>query len=222
MEIKSEDLREQIIEMSALTEKILESSFNKDIDLKEIYKIEDDINIYHKKVDDNVFKFIALKNPIARDLRMALCAMKINAELERMADQAVSIRRYYTSVNRKYPLVENMITEVLEMVKNSIDSFVKYDTRKATDVIKNDQGINDINKEVIKTFLSRMKSNELSFDEGFAVIRVAKNLERVGDLTTNIAEDVIFLVSGDDIRHGGGSYVESLKSKKNDQQEDPS
>tara|TARA_R110000868_G_scaffold204946_3_gene453159 strand:+ start:25183 stop:25836 length:654 start_codon:yes stop_codon:yes gene_type:complete len=207
MSLSSEELREEIIKMGALVEKILTLSFDRKSSLDEIFQIENEVNQYHKTIDDNVFKYIALKTPIARDLRMALSVMKINAELERMADQAVSITHWSQKVKGQYPIINTMIREVLQMVKAGIDAFVEADVRKATDVIQRDQNINDLNREVIKVFLGRMQTAEITFEEGFSIIRVAKNLERIGDLTTNIAEDIIFLVSGDDIRHGKGEKI---------------
>lgn len=216
MSMGSEELRQEIIKMSALVEKILVLAFDRRTPMDEIFSIEDEVNQYHKSIDDNVFKYIALKTPIARDLRMALSVMKINAELERMADQAVSITHWRAKVKGQYPLIQNMTNDVLQMVRSSLDAFVQADVRKATDVIKRDQHVNDLNREVIKVFLGRMQTGEITFEEGFAVIRVAKNLERIGDLTTNIAEDIIFLVSGDDIRHGQGEKIAQkyLKSEE--------
>tara|TARA_R110000868_G_scaffold226115_14_gene478663 strand:- start:7306 stop:7959 length:654 start_codon:yes stop_codon:yes gene_type:complete len=207
MSLSSEELRQEIIRMSALVEKILSLAFDRRSSVEEIFLIENEVNQYHKTIDDNVFKYIALKTPIARDLRMALSVMKINAELERMADQGVSITHWGQKVKGQYPILNTMSKEVIDMVKAAIDAFVEADVRKATDVIQRDQNINDLNREVIKVFLGRMQTAEITFEEGFSVIRVAKNLERIGDLTTNIAEDVIFLVSGDDIRHGKGEKI---------------
>ena len=207
MSLSSEELREEIIKMGALVEKILTLALDRRSSLDEIFQIENEVNQYHKTIDDDVFKYIALKTPIARDVRMALSVMKINAELERMADQAVSITHWSQKVKGQYPIISTMTREVLQMVKAGIDAFVEADVRKATDVIQRDQNINDLNREVIKVFLGRMQTAEITFEEGFSVIRVAKNLERIGDLTTNIAEDVIFLVSGDDIRHGKGEKI---------------
>lgn len=216
MNMGSEELRQEIIKMSALVEKILGLACDRRTPMDDIFAIEDEVNQYHKSIDDDVFKYIALKTPIARDLRMALSVMKINAELERMADQAVSITHWRGKVKGQYPLIQNMTNDVLQMVRASLDAFVHADVRKATDVIQRDQHINDLNREVIKVFLGRMQTGEITFEEGFAVIRVAKNLERIGDLTTNIAEDVIFLVSGDDIRHGDGEKIAQkyLKSEE--------
>lgn len=216
MNLSSEELRQEIIKMSALVEKILVLALDRKALHDEVFAIENEVNQYHKSIDDNVFKYIALKTPIARDLRMALSVMKINAELERMADQAVSITHWGLKVKGQYPIINTMTTEVLQMVKSSIDAFVQADVRKATDVIQRDQNINDLNREVIKIFLGRMQTGEITFDEGFSIIRVAKNLERIGDLTTNIAEDVIFLVSGDDIRHGHGEQFAQKYLQRNE------
>lgn len=201
MDISCEDLRDQIIQMAGLVEAIISKSTDTNSSIKDIFTLENQINKYHKAIDDNCFKFIALKRPVAKDLRIALSIMKINSELERMGDQAVNIKRYHKKLKTPYAKLQNMTDEVGTMVNNCIDSFVHGNTKLATDVILHDQEVNDLNREVVETYLQFMKKNDISFEEGFSIIRVAKNLERIGDLATNVAEDVIFLESGQDIRH---------------------
>jgi phosphate transport system protein len=87
------------------------------------------------------------------------------------------------------------------MVKNALDSFVRSNIKLATDVIEYDQEINAINREIVKSHVGQIKNNEIGFDEGYTIIKISKNLERIGDHAKNIAEDVIFLESGSDIRH---------------------
>jgi phosphate transport system protein len=199
--ITSEGLREQIIKMGAVVEAALEMAVDLKSDSSKLYALEDEVNRYHLAIDDACFKYIALKQPHARDLRIALSVMKMNSELERMGDQAVNIRRYFKRVTQFYPRLKLMNDLVRRMVRHALDAFVHNNTNLATDVIKADADVNDLNREIVEVFLQRMKNNEIPFEEGFSVIRVAKNLERVGDHSTNLAEDVIFLVSGADIRH---------------------
>jgi phosphate transport system protein len=94
-----------------------------------------------------------------------------------------------------------MALEVNLMVKNALDSFVRSNTKLATDVIHHDQEINTMNRDIVRNHINQIKNNEISFDEGYSIIKISKNLERIGDHAKNIAEDVIFLESGSDIRH---------------------
>lgn len=194
-------LRKKILEMGSLVEKILQDAKDPKISLEDIFHIEDKINSFHKHIDDDVFKFIALTAPHAGDLRLALAVMKMNSELERMADQSVNIKRYQSKLTATHPLLETMHVEVSRMVKSSLDAFSTSNSLLASDVIKQDKDINNIHREIIKEYIRRMQDEKYNFDEGFSVIRVAKNLERIGDHSTNISEDVIFLESGADVRH---------------------
>ena len=201
MEISSSDLREMVLKMATSVEAIVDNSFKQEISIKEIFVYENEVNKYHTDIDDLVFKYIALKTPAATDLRIALSVMKINSELERIADQAVNIKRSMKKLSSTYSQLETLVDEVKIMLRNSIDSFVELDTKLATDVIQHDQEVNELYRDIMRDFIKKMKSDTVDFDEGFSVIRVAKCLERIGDQTTNIAEDVIFLETGADIRH---------------------
>ena len=201
MNILSSDLRDMTLRMASIVESILELSLSPETTKKEIFELEDEINKYHTSIDDNVFKYIALKTPAATDLRIALSVMKINSELERIGDQSVNIKRNLKKVPSLSTELESLGEDVRMMVKNSIDAFVKLDSKLATDVIQHDQEVNEQYRDLMSDFIKKMKSEKVDFDEGFFVIRVAKCLERIGDLATNIAEDVIFLESGTDIRH---------------------
>lgn len=188
--------------MATLVERILQESMSSQMSLKEIFLIEDEINTYHKTIDDNVFKYIALQSPAARNLRNALAIMKMNSELERMGDQAVNIKRYFKKIKTSHALIENLSEEVTQMVKKSFNAFTSRDLTLAMDVIKSDEEVNSLHRDIIKDYIRKIKDEVISFDEGFSVIRVAKNLERIGDHATNVCEDIIFLESGADIRHG--------------------
>lgn len=201
MNISSDDLREMILKMAISVEAIVQDSSKPDVTIQDIFKNENEVNKFHTDIDDSVFKYIALKTPAAKDLRIALSVMKINSELERIADQAVNIKRSMKKLTRNYEQLISLNDEVQMMLRNSIDAFVKLDSKLATDVIQHDQEVNEIYRDIMKDFVNGMKQDTVAFDEGFAVIRVAKCLERIGDQTTNIAEDVIFLESGADIRH---------------------
>ena len=201
MDIGTKDLRDYVLKMASLVEASLSNSLNQDKTIADVFELEKKINEYHILIDDACFKYIALKSPTAKDLRTAIAIMKINADLERMGDQAVKIKRHQIIVGREILLLKNMALEVNIMVKNALDSFVRSNTKLATDVIMHDQEINVMNRDITKDYINQIKNNIISFDEGYSIIKISKNLERIGDHAKNIAEDVIFLDSGSDIRH---------------------
>ncbi len=201
MNISCKELRELVLKMSSIVEASLNSSLNREKTLEDVLSLVKKINEYHKIIDDSCFRYIALKSPNAKDLRTALSIMKMNSDLERMGDQSLKIKRHFQSVNREILQLKNMALEVSLMVKNSLDSFVRSDIMLAMDVIRSDQEINLLNKDIVRHYIDLIKNNEISFDEGYAIIKISKNLERIGDHAKNIAEDVIFLESGSDIRH---------------------
>ncbi len=211
MDISPKDLRDHILKMASLVEASFSSALNIDKSMEEIFELERKINEFHMLIDDACFKYIALKSPAAKDLRTAIAVMKINAELERIGDQSLKIKRQYQSIGRDILQLKNMALEVNIMVKNALDSFVRSNIKLATDVIEYDQEINIINREIVKSHVNQIKNNEIGFDEGYTITKISKNLERIGDHAKNIAEDVIFLESGSDIRHNADS-----KSAKKD------
>lgn len=211
MDISPKDLREHVLQMASIVEASLSGSLNPEKSLEDIYALEKRINEFHMLIDDACFKYIALKSPTAKDLRTAIAVMKINADLERMGDQSLKIKRHYIKIGREILQIKNMALEVNLMVKNALDAFVRNNIKLATDVIQNDQEINALNRDIVQLHVNQIKNNEISFDEGYSIIKISKNLERIGDHAKNIAEDVIFLESGSDIRHNP-----ELKTMKKD------
>ncbi|MGZ3809209.1 MAG: phosphate signaling complex PhoU family protein, partial [Bacteriovorax sp.] len=125
MDISTKDLRDQILKMASLVEASLSSSLNLEKSIEETLELERKINEFHMLIDDSCFKYIALKSPAAKDLRTAIAVMKINAELERIGDQSLKIKRQYQSLGREILQLKNMALEVNIMVKNALDSFVR-------------------------------------------------------------------------------------------------
>lgn len=203
MDLSPRHLRDEVVKMGACVEATLSRCLDEQTLLDQLMALEDKVNLFHTTIDDSVFKYIALKHPAAKDLREALAIMKINTDLERMADQAINIKRFWDSITGQYGELLQMKNEVLYMVKNCLDAFVQHDIQLAQKVIDHDRKVNQLNRDIAKNFVNKMKNDGLPFDEGYCVIRIVKNLERIGDLATNICEDVIFLESGADIRHKG-------------------
>ena len=205
METGDQDLRNHLIEMATMTETMLNLATAPESSFEEIITIENKINHFHSAIDDECFKNIALKKPMARELRFVIAAMKINAELERIADCALNIKRAFMQLKVPSELLSQIILESLTMTKNAIDCFVQSDVRLAADVIQRDQYVNDQNKSIIQTY-TRPGVAPDHFDQAYLLILISNKLERISDHATNIAEDVIFFESGKDVRH--------LKDKK--------
>ena len=205
MVLDSEFLRKEILEMGSLVQEILNISYNNEEPLERLLALEDQINRKHIHIDDEVFKYIALQKPAATDLRLALASMKINSELERIGDQSLIIKRYSQHIKKTVSRLDNIEKIVSSMFEQSLESFARNKVEMAMDILHRDGQVNEINRDIVQDTLETIKNHQLDPREGFAIIRVAKNFERIGDLSTNISEAVIFVVSGQDIRHNLGA-----------------
>lgn len=208
------ELKNVILTMGSYVEKSLDVANHallaKDVKLfDEVYKFEELINKDHMRVDQMCLNILAKQGPVAKDLRLILSIAKINSELERMGDQAVNISynaKDYLNIGRHihFDEISNMFKSSKEMVNLSLKCFVSNDISAARKVILMDDEVDLMKKEIYKKMISQMKQDINSIDAALYVIMMAKNLERLGDHSTNIAEDVIFAVTGKDIRHGVG------------------
>lgn len=179
-----------------------------------VYQIEEKVNQAHLAVDAACLKLLATQQPLAFDLRFILSVIKINTDVERMVDQAVNIAHnaeYYL----KYPPYHEiadlslMADEVKFMVREAVDSFVKSDVILAKNVLKADDKVDNLKNKIFHDVLAHVKTQPQEIEQGLNVILIARNLERIGDHATNIAEDVIFTVEGKDIRHTNQKNRES-------------
>ena len=201
MDISAKTLKNDLIQMASLVEQSIVLSLDPAKSIEDSREIENQINQYHKKIDQNCLAFLSLKQPQAKDLRTAVAALKINGELERMGDQSMTIKRFEKEVDGINPKIVSLKELVRDMVKSCIDSLVFGDVTLARDVIGNDREVNELYQHIIQLYFELVKTGQEPFECGHANIRIAKNLERIGDHATNIEEDVIFIESGTDIRH---------------------
>lgn len=172
-----------------------------------VEKIEQKINDCHLQVDQTCMNLLAKLSPFASDLRLILACYKMNNDLERMGDHARNISRGTNNyLSRKEIPHEKdflqLINETRSMVKESLDAFVNKDIEKAKAVLLRDDIVDDLKNDLTIQMKELMKKDSASVDSALDFILFARNLERIGDLATNIAEDVIFITSGDDVRHG--------------------
>lgn len=209
-----EELKElsgMLIDMGSLAQTMIHKSIKALVDrdravLKEVYTLEETVNRMHIEIDDFCLKLLALRQPQAGDLRMVTAAIKINTDLERLGDQSVNIAQRTESLLER-PAIKPLVdipresTIAQKMVSDSLDAFVKKDVSLAEDVLTRDDTIDDINNQIFRELLTYMMSDPTTIPTAIDLIFVSKNLERIADHATNIAEDVIFMVVGKDIRH---------------------
>lgn len=215
VDTKIEDLKKLILSMGGSVEKALEEAIESLVrrdkaGFKRVHLIEEKINEDHIKIDNACLAFLAKQGPVAKDLRLILSIVKINTDLERMGDQCVNIAHTGLDYVDRSPLtltskIDEMSKLVRIMVKDSLDCFVRIDEAKAQLILTADDEVDNYKREIFNTLLNHMKTNPQDVEAALDLILVARNLERLGDHATNIAEDVIFVSSGKDVRHGGKS-----------------
>ncbi len=175
--------------------------------LDRVFELENSINQEHIQVDESCLNLLARQAPMATDLRLIVAIMKINTDLERMGDQAVNIshnaKRYLTEPPLK-PLIDlpRMAQEVRKMVRDALDAFLSRDEALAQSVLKRDDTVDALKDQIFRELITYMMSDPRTIERAMNLILIARNLERLGDHATNIAEDVIFAITGRDIRHG--------------------
>jgi phosphate transport system protein len=164
------------------------------------------IDAEENHIEEDALKILALHQPVAVDLRRTAAALKINSELERMADLAEDIaeRAVRLSELRAIPIpakLQQMTDLTTTMVRQSLDSFVNLDTREARRVCRLDDEVDHYNEEIIQELLQLMQSSSEMVEPGLSLFSATRHLERIADHATNIAEDVVYLVEGEIIRH---------------------
>jgi phosphate transport system protein len=177
------------------------------IDLLDEVAIGDaEVNAMQMAIDDRAFKLLALHQPVAIDLRMIVAAIKINGDLERVGDLAVNIaeaaRRYFAAGPMAEQQLLPRMSEVAEaMLDDALQAFVTNNLGTAQAVLERDDSLDSFREQVNRRLVDRMAKNPGVLTSGLELMLIARHLERIGDHATNIAEDVFFVVAGEDIRH---------------------
>jgi phosphate transport system protein len=206
-----EDLQKKLLEMGGMVEFAIRRSVNALVDRDEaaaqdVLRSEARINQMEIEIDDFAVRLLALHQPMAKDLRFLTAAIKINSDLERMGDLAVNIVERALSLIRQPPVkplidIPQMAKLVDSMVRNSLDAFVKRDGQMARGVLLSDDAVDDLRDAIYQELIGFMKRDAATIARSLDLIFVARNLERIADHATNIAEDVLFLAQGIDVRH---------------------
>ncbi len=209
-----EDLKKLILVMGGHVEKSITKAtsalLEKKVEgFKSVHETEKKINEAQIAVDNSCLALLAKQGPVAKDLRLILSIVKINTDLERMGDQSVNIAhtgKDYLSRSADHDLSDltKMAELVRQAVKGSLDCFVKRDVDKAREILMMDDEIDNLKNKIFAQMIVKLKEKSVDTEACLDLILIARNLERMGDHATNIAEDVIFAVTGKDVRHGGG------------------
>jgi phosphate transport system protein len=204
-------LRSRLLEMSGLVEdsvyrSVLALTEKDPQQAQKVLQNEAEINRMEIEIDDLATQLLALQQPMATDLRFITSAIKINNDLERMGDLAVNIVERALSLISE-PLLKPTVDiplladKVQAMIRKSLDAFVKKDPELARNVLVSDDAVDELRDAIYEELISYMERDPKMVRQGLNLMFVARNLERLADHATNIAEDVLFLVQGVDVRH---------------------
>lgn len=210
-------LHQHIMSMCAQVEEIVHKAVDDlgkpSIELsKELMGRDDEIDRWDVKIEEECLKILALHQPVANNLRRVTTVLKIAWELERVADLAVNIAERAADL-AACPHIEipdkldHMAHVSLDMLRLSLDSFVNLDSRLARDVCRQDDIVDTLNREIIQELLARMQQSPNIIEPAMHLFSASRHVERVADHATNIAEDVVYLVEGEIIRHRAEFWV---------------
>ncbi|HEY4009557.1 MAG TPA: phosphate signaling complex protein PhoU [Acidobacteriaceae bacterium] len=210
---KLDELKERLLVMAGLVEQAIqratEAYSSRDMDLCELVTLsEPAINRMEHEIDQLALDLLAMEQPMAVDLRFILAVIRINADLERVGDQAVNIANRVkdlgTAGGQDLPVdIPKLAQLATAMIRKALQSFIEADTEMAESVLHLDDQVDELNRDAFRTLGAMIQQNPERTPEALNALVISRNLERVGDHATNIAEDVIFWVSGADVRHHG-------------------
>jgi len=207
-------LKQKLLTMGGMAEQAVERAVEarrrRDADLcRLVMEGEPAINIMEREIDELALDLLAMQQPMAIDLRFITAVMKINADLERVGDQAVNIaERVLHSLDlpeAELPAdIPRMAGLARDMVRRALQSFIDARPESAEEILKMDDLVDDMNREIHASMIAHMKRVPDALQQALDALLISRNLERVADHATNIAEDVIFWIKGADVRHHFG------------------
>jgi phosphate transport system protein len=174
----------------------------------QVIAADDELDRLEVKMDDEAVRFMNLRAPIASDLRLVIVGMKASHDLERVGDEASSIAKRAVRLSAEPPLkpyidIPRMTNMALEMLRDALDCFLNGDVEKAIAVCHRDAEVDLINKQLYRELSSFMVEDPATISRALELMFISKSIERIADHATNIAEEMIFLAKGEDVRHTG-------------------
>jgi len=206
-------LRERLLIMGGLAEMMIGKSVNAlvqrdDALVEAVLAHEEEMDLLCLEIDDRCFTLLARQQPMASDLRFLVAGIKINSDLERIGDQTVNIALRARSLMVQPPVkplidIPRMAHLAREMVRKSLDAFVQRDPDLAAAVIEADDEVDHLRDQIFRELITYMSADPTTIPRSLDLILISRNLERIADHATNIAEDVIYIVRGEDVRERG-------------------
>lgn len=206
-----QDIKENLLYLGGLTEKAIQNAMKSLLDrnsdlAREVIEADAVINRLDEEIEGKCIDAIALRQPVARDLRFLTTAIKINAHLERIGDMAVNIAEKAIPLNEEPQLkpyidLPRMSDIAQEMIKKSLDALVGENCELADEVIKEDEIVDSLNDQIFRELLTFMLEDPRTIHRAILIMQISKNLERISDHATSIAILVIYLVTGKNMRH---------------------
>jgi len=206
-----ETLQNRLLEMGGLAEERVRAAVQGLVTrdaaaIDQVQRGDEPINQLHIEIDDRCFRLLALYQPMATDLRAIVAAVKINADLERVGDLAVNIAEAGTRYISHAPVkklidIPRMADIAQGMLRDALDAYVRRDTELARTVLNADDALDALKTQVFRELLTYMLQDPSTVEPSLDLILISRHLERIGDHATNVAEDVIFMVSALDVRH---------------------
>ncbi|KAA3632458.1 MAG: phosphate transport system regulatory protein PhoU [Calditrichaeota bacterium] len=208
-------LKKKVLYLTAMVERSLQTSVKAIINRDDsavtaVQELDNEIDTLEVEVEEDCLKILALHQPVAADLRFVIAVLKINNDLERIGDLSVNISKrikYFAPFSdRKVPFdLDNMLERTSKMVHMSADALIAWDPEKAKEICEADNAIDEIHKQAYKEIHKHIQSEPEFVEYYISLLSVSRNLERIADHATNIAEDIVYMVSGEIIRHQGGN-----------------
>ncbi len=167
---------------------------------------DDELDRLEVLIDDEGVRYMSLRNPIATDLRLVVVGMKAGSDLERVGDEANSIAKRAIRLAaepqlKEYVDIPRMAEIAQQMLRDALDCFLQHDNEKALAVIRRDEEVDALNKQIYRELAGFMVENPATISRALELMFIAKSLERIADHATNIAEEMVYLAKGEDIRH---------------------
>jgi phosphate transport system protein len=204
-------LKKMLFEMATSVEEMIAKSIKalKDRNMimaEDIIKSDAKINQMEIDIDNQCIRILALYHPEAEDLRTVSMIMKINNDLERIGDHAVNIAEKTIYLADKPPVkplidIPRMADKAIQMLQESLDAFVNKDAELAIEVCKRDDEVDSLEPQIVRELVTYMIADPQTIDRSLTLILIAREIERVADLATNIAEDTYYIVSGQSMKH---------------------
>lgn len=210
-ETELRELKDKLLIMGSRIEEIIRDAMKSLIErntplAEECIRRDRDINRLEMEIDELCFRMLALRQPTANDLRFITFGLKVVTDLERVGDMGVNIAERALDLNKEPPLkpyvdIPQMATEAQKMLKNALDAFVNSDVEMAEHVLANDDLIDGLNRKIFSELVEYMERDKSNILRAFRLSFISRYLERIADHATNVAEMVIFMVQGKDVRH---------------------